>query len=105
MDTTDAHQTLIDHAEGRIQHLGNGSCPDGLIGHAKRDDACPVCQALQQLQGDHNQLLKECKAMYAIDPAGACSKYSAAAGVSMLDANRLLASTRYAKAQVAVSPG
>ncbi len=36
----DALRTLIDHAEGRVQHAG----------HDSRDDACPVCRALQALQ-------------------------------------------------------
>jgi len=39
-------QTLIAHAEGRIDHAGNGLCPDELEGHDARDPDCAVCRAL-----------------------------------------------------------
>jgi hypothetical protein len=40
---------LRDHAEGRIAHLGRGSCPDSMEGHDSRDPECRVCQALATL--------------------------------------------------------
>lgn len=45
-----ARKTLIAHAEGRVQHVHAGSCPSVLEGHDKRDDGCPVCQALMALE-------------------------------------------------------
>lgn len=45
-----ARKTLIAHAEGRVQHVHSGSCPSELEGYDKRDDECPVCQALMALE-------------------------------------------------------
>lgn len=42
-------QTLIAHAEGRVDHAGNGLCPDGLEGHDARDPDCVVCRALSRV--------------------------------------------------------
>lgn len=39
-------EVLIAYAEGRIQHLNRGSCPDSIEGHDSRDPECPVCAAL-----------------------------------------------------------
>ena len=47
-----ARKTLIAHAEGRVQHIHAGSCPSELDGHDKRDDECPVCQALMALEAN-----------------------------------------------------
>lgn len=44
-----ARQTLISHADGRVSHARQGSCPDEVSGHDVRDDECPVCQALMAL--------------------------------------------------------
>ncbi len=37
---------LHEYAEGRIQHLNRGQCPDIVSGHDSRDPDCPVCAAL-----------------------------------------------------------
>lgn len=44
-------QVLIDYAEGRIDHAGDGQCPDELVGHDVRDPDCPVCRALGGASG------------------------------------------------------
>jgi hypothetical protein len=36
-------------AVGRTAHLFNGSCPDQVEGEMVRDDECPACQVLLQL--------------------------------------------------------
>lgn len=38
--------TLVAFAEGRIEHLNEGLCPDIVEGHDTRDRECKVCQAL-----------------------------------------------------------
>jgi len=38
------------YAEGRINHVFNGQCPDEVGGHEVRDDDCPVCRAILALQ-------------------------------------------------------
>lgn len=47
-----ARKTLLAHAEGREPHLNAGDCPNDVDGYAKRDDECPVCQALIALEAD-----------------------------------------------------
>jgi len=37
---------LREYAEGRIDHAGDGLCPDAIEGHGSRDPDCPVCRAL-----------------------------------------------------------
>lgn len=37
---------LHEYAEGRIQHLNRGQCPDIVSGHDSRDPDCPVCAAI-----------------------------------------------------------
>lgn len=41
------HQAaLVAHAEGWLNHINNGRCPDSIEGSETRDPECPVCQAL-----------------------------------------------------------
>ncbi|WP_322737120.1 hypothetical protein [Delftia tsuruhatensis] len=51
MDTKTAWQTLRDYAEGRIDHAWAERCPNTEYGHDIRDSDCPVCQALDAVQG------------------------------------------------------
>ncbi|MEQ6307400.1 hypothetical protein ABN448_09320 [Delftia acidovorans] len=51
MDTNTAWETLRDFAEGRIEHINAGSCPDCIEGFGKRDMQCPVCRALDTIAG------------------------------------------------------
>lgn len=41
------------YAEGRINHVFLGQCPDEIEGHDVRDEDCPVCCALNALQQDN----------------------------------------------------
>lgn len=41
------HEALRAYAEGRINHLNAGLCPDVLTGPESRDPDCPVCNALR----------------------------------------------------------
>lgn len=36
-------------ASGLIGHSYNGSCPDALIGHDKRDEDCPACRVIMRI--------------------------------------------------------
>ncbi|MGX9695093.1 hypothetical protein ACTJNK_32480 (plasmid) [Achromobacter anxifer] len=45
-----AAAVLRAYAEGRINHVFNGQCPDEIEGHDVRDDDCPVCRALITLK-------------------------------------------------------
>ncbi len=51
MDTNTAWETLQDFAEGRIEHINAGSCPDCIEGFGQRDIQCPVCRALDAIAG------------------------------------------------------
>lgn len=44
--TTNTNAALREFAEGRIQHLNRGQCPDIVSGHDSRDPDCPVCAAI-----------------------------------------------------------
>lgn len=49
-----AIEILAQHARGEIEHLNAGLCPDSIEGSLTRDAECPVCQALQALEGKHS---------------------------------------------------
>ena len=51
METNTAWETLRDFAEGRIEHINAGSCPDCIEGFGQRDIQCPVCRALDESAG------------------------------------------------------
>ena len=68
MDTKTAWQTLRDYAEGRINHANAGSCPDGIEGPAVRDSDCPVCQALDAVQGCLAQIEEPARKVHATAP-------------------------------------
>lgn len=40
------HEALVAHAEGWLNHLNRGLCPDPIEGRETRDTECRVCQAL-----------------------------------------------------------
>lgn len=44
---TEAIEVLKDYEMGKITHNNDGSCPDEIYDHSKRDDGCKVCQALK----------------------------------------------------------
>ena len=44
-------RVAVDVATGRIEHLWDGSCPDGIEGHDRRGAFCPACQALARIEG------------------------------------------------------
>lgn len=47
-----AGKTLVAHAEGREPHIRAGCCPSEMEGYDKRDEECPVCQALLALEAE-----------------------------------------------------
>lgn len=50
LERTEPAAAMLDilrrYAEGRIDHLANGQCPDSVKGYDTRDPDCPVCIAL-----------------------------------------------------------
>ena len=46
-----ALDVLRSFAEGRIQHINKGLCPDHIAGHGSRDPECAICRALDQQRG------------------------------------------------------
>lgn len=44
-------EVLRSFAEGRIQHINKGLCPDHIAGHGSRDPECAICRALDQQGG------------------------------------------------------
>ena len=44
---------LVAHAEARVHHAYNGSCPEEAGPHEQRDPECPVCAALVALKAEY----------------------------------------------------